>query len=121
MIEELGNAADVPSTGIPILLGVVFKSTGGQPLTQAPMKEGPYSENDFRRSAAFYGIPYHAPSVFPIGANPSRAVLWMQKNHPAHAKVRARALPGVFVVIATSASSTSWVISRLGSATAPTR
>ena len=39
------------------------------------------------RSAAFYGVPYRAPSVFPIAAqNPARAVLWMQEWHPAHAK-----------------------------------
>lgn len=86
MIEELGQRCGRAVNWHPILLGVVFKATGGQPLTMAPMK-GPYSENDFRRSAAFYGVPYNAPSVFPIaGQNPSRAVLWMQNNHPAHAK-----------------------------------
>jgi len=86
MIEEIGQRVNRAVHWHPILLGVVFKSTGGQPLTMAPMK-GPYSENDFRRSAAFYGIPYRAPSVFPIATqNPARAVLWMQERHPAHAK-----------------------------------
>ena len=86
MIEALGKRVNRAVNWHPILLGVVFKATGGQPLTMAPMK-GPYSENDFRRSAAFYGIPYQAPSVFPIAAqNPARAVLWMQEKHPAHAK-----------------------------------
>ena len=86
MIEALGQRVNRAVNWHPILLGVVFKSTGGQPLTMAPMK-GPYSENDFRRSAAFYGLPYKAPSVFPIaGQNPSRAVLWMQEKHPARAK-----------------------------------
>ncbi len=86
MIEGLGQRVNRAVNWHPILLGVVFKSTGGQPLTMAPMK-GPYSENDFRRSAAFYGVPYKAPSVFPIaGQNPARAVLWMQEKHPAHAK-----------------------------------
>lgn len=86
MIEALGQRVNRAVNWHPILLGVVFKSTGGQPLTMAPMK-GPYSENDFRRSAAFYGVPYRAPSVFPIaGQNPSRAVIWMQEKHPAHAK-----------------------------------
>ena len=86
MIEALGQRVNRAVNWHPILLGVVFKSTGGQPLTMAPMK-GPYSENDFRRSAAFYGIPYRAPSVFPIATqNPARAVLWMQEKHPAHAK-----------------------------------
>ena len=86
MIEALGQRVSRAVNWHPILLGVVFKATGGQPLTMAPMK-GPYSENDFRRSAAFYGITYQAPSVFPIAAqNPARAVLWMQEKHPAHAK-----------------------------------
>ncbi len=86
MIEALGQRVNRAVNWHPILLGVVFKSTGGQPLTMAPMK-GPYSENDFRRSAAFYGIPYRAPGVFPIATqNPARAVLWMQEKHPAHAK-----------------------------------
>ncbi len=86
MIEALGQRVSRAVNWHPILLGVVFKATGGQPLTMAPMK-GPYSENDFRRSAAFYGVPYRAPSVFPIATqNPARAVLWMQEKHPAHAK-----------------------------------
>ena len=86
MIEALGQRVSRAVNWHPILLGVVFKATGGQPLTMAPMK-GPYSENDFRRSAAFYGVPYNAPSVFPIATqNPARAVVWMQEKHPAHAK-----------------------------------
>ena len=86
MIEALGQRVNRAVNWHPILLGVVFKATGGQPLTMAPMK-GPYSENDFRRSAAFYGVPYNAPSVFPIAThNPARAVVWMQEKHPAHAK-----------------------------------
>ncbi len=86
MIEDVGHRVNRSVNWHPILLGVVFKATGGQPLTMAPMK-GPYSENDFRRSAAFYGVPYKAPSVFPIATqNPARAVLWMQEKHPAHAK-----------------------------------
>ena len=36
----------------PMLLGVVFKQTGAQPLTQVPVK-GPYSRRDFARSARF--------------------------------------------------------------------
>ncbi len=86
MIEALGQRVNRIVNWHPILLGVVFKATGGQPLTMAPMK-GPYSERDFRRSAAFYGVPYSAPSVFPIATqNPARAVLWTQERHPAHAK-----------------------------------
>ena len=86
MIEDMGQRCGRAVNWHPMLLGVVFKSTGGQPLTMAPMK-GPYSELDMRRSAAFYGVPFNMPSVFPIATqNPARAVLWMQQNHAAHAK-----------------------------------
>lgn len=86
MIEELGQRCGRTVNWHPMLLGVVFKTTGGQPLTMAPMK-GPYSERDMRRSAAFYGVPFNMPTVFPIATqNPARAVLWMQQKHPAHAK-----------------------------------
>ncbi len=86
MIEELGQRCGRSVNWHPILLGVVFKTTGGQPLTMAPMK-GPYSERDMRRSAAFYGVPFSMPSVFPIATqNPARAALWMQQKHPTHAK-----------------------------------
>ena len=86
MIEDLGQRCGRAVNWHPMLLGVVFKSTGGQPLTLAPMK-GPYSELDMRRSAAFYGVPFNMPSVFPIATqNPARAVLWMQQHHPAQAK-----------------------------------
>ena len=86
MIEDIGQRCGRAVNWHPMLLGVVFKSTGGQPLTMAPMK-GPYSALDMRRSAAFYGVPFNMPSVFPIATqNPARAVLWMQQNHPAQAK-----------------------------------
>ena len=86
MIEALGQRVNRAVNWHPILLGAVFKATGGQPLTMAPMK-GPYSEKDFRRSAAFYGVPFKTPSVFPISTqNPARGVLWMEQKHPAHAK-----------------------------------
>ena len=86
MIEALGQRCGRAVNWHPILLGVVFKSTGGQPLTMAPMK-GPYSARDMRRCAAFYDVPFHMPTMFPIATqNPARAALWMQQNHPAHAK-----------------------------------
>ena len=86
MIEALGQRCGRQVNWHPMLLGVVFKTTGGQPLTMAPMK-GPYSERDMRRSAAFYGVPFTMSTVFPIATqNPARAALWMQKKHPEHAK-----------------------------------
>jgi 2-hydroxychromene-2-carboxylate isomerase len=59
----------------PILLGAIFKHTGGQPLTQFAWK-GDYALHDFARSADFYGIPFKMPTNFPVNAvAPSRAIL----------------------------------------------
>ncbi len=66
----------------PMMLGVVFKQTGGVPLTQIPIK-GDYSRRDFTRSAAFHDVAFRMPSVFPISTQaPARIVLWLQQTHP---------------------------------------
>ena len=58
----------------PILLGVVFKVTGGVPLPSAPLK-GDYSRRDMERSARLFDIPFTLPSKFPIaGQSPSRVI-----------------------------------------------
>jgi 2-hydroxychromene-2-carboxylate isomerase len=65
----------------PFLLGVVFKKTGGVPLPEAPMK-GPYSVQDFERTARFHGIPFRYPPTFPIATQaPARAMLWITSAH----------------------------------------
>jgi 2-hydroxychromene-2-carboxylate isomerase len=61
----------------PVLLGVVFKSTGAVPLPMVPIK-GPYAIHDFERTARFHGIAYRRPEVFPISTQaPARAMLWV--------------------------------------------
>lgn len=82
----------------PILLGVVFKQTGAQPLTQVPVK-GPYSARDFARSARFHGVPFRMPAVFPIAAQaPSRVMLWAKRRDAAEGVRVARALYRAFFV-----------------------
>ncbi|WP_300454836.1 2-hydroxychromene-2-carboxylate isomerase [Accumulibacter sp.] len=49
----------------PILLGAVFRQTGGVPLTMVPLK-GEYSLRDFSRSARFLNLPYIHPPTFPL-------------------------------------------------------
>jgi 2-hydroxychromene-2-carboxylate isomerase len=67
----------------PILLGAVFKASGGTPLTEGYGPKARYSVRDFARSAAFVGVPYRHPSTFPIGAvTAARSVLWLQRHHP---------------------------------------
>jgi 2-hydroxychromene-2-carboxylate isomerase len=70
----------------PVLLGPVFKTSGGTPLTEGYGPKAEYSKHDFARSARFAGVPYRAPSRFPIGAvAAARAVLWLQQHAPEQA------------------------------------
>lgn len=82
----------------PILLGVVFKSTGGKPLPQVPMK-GEYAQRDFVRSAKFWDVEFRQPSNFPIsGVAPSRAFYWMEQKNPSQAPAVAQALYRAYFV-----------------------
>ena len=64
----------------PMLLGIVFKTTGSQPLTSVPIK-GDYAKRDMERSARFHGVAFRLPSKFPIATQaPARIVLW-QREH----------------------------------------
>lgn len=82
----------------PFLLGVVFKSTGGKPLPEIPLK-GDYAKRDFARSAAFHGVPFKMPSNFPIsGVAPSRAFYWMDQKNPSRAVEVAKALLHAYFV-----------------------
>jgi len=62
----------------PILLGVVFRESGGVPLTMtAPIKSN-YYLHDFSRSARYMGIPYTHPANFPIATqHAARAYYWL--------------------------------------------
>lgn len=76
----------------PILLGVIFKITGRQPLPTIPLK-GSYSKHDFARTARLFGVPYKAPSKFPVaGQVPSRAFYWVGDRDPVLARTLAQAL-----------------------------
>lgn len=76
----------------PILLGAVFKVTGGQPLPSVPLK-AEYARRDLERSARLLGVAYRPPSRFPIAATaPSRAFYWVSDSDSALAKRLAQAL-----------------------------
>ena len=64
----------------PILLGVVFKVTGGVPLPSAPLK-GDYSRRDMERCARLFKIPFKLPSKFPIaGQSPARVIYSLESQ-----------------------------------------
>jgi 2-hydroxychromene-2-carboxylate isomerase len=75
-----------------MLLGPVFKMTGGAPLTAIPLK-GDYSKRDFVRSARFHKVAFRMPDNFPINTVAAcRAFYWVNDRDPAKAKALAKAL-----------------------------
>lgn len=92
-IDALAARHGHPVNWRPLLLGVVFKHTGGAPLTQLPLK-GDYSKRDFQRSARFHGIhDFRMPAVFPIASQaPARIVLWAKAGEDAAGAIVAKAL-----------------------------
>ncbi|MEF8730234.1 MAG: 2-hydroxychromene-2-carboxylate isomerase [Accumulibacter sp.] len=76
----------------PILLGVVFRQTGGAPLTSIPLK-GAYSLHDFARSARFLDVPYEHPKHFPLSTqHAARAYYWLHDQDCAVARMFAHAV-----------------------------
>lgn len=76
----------------PLLLGAVFKETGGQPLTHVPLK-GDYTLRDVPRCAREHGIPVKMPDPFPFAAIAAcRAFYWLEREDPAKARALAKAL-----------------------------
>ncbi len=63
----------------PMLLGAVFKVTGGRPLTELHASKSGYAVHDFARSARFAGLPFKMPTVFPLATvTAARAMVWLQ-------------------------------------------
>ena len=76
----------------PILLGVVFQTTGSAPLTLQHAAKAEYYKVDFARSARFMGIPYQLPSKFPLATqNAARAYYWLHGEDCATARAFAHA------------------------------
>lgn len=76
----------------PILLGVVFQQTGGQPLLNIPLKGG-YARHDLARSARLLGLPFQLPADFPfMSVAACRAFYWLHDRDPAKAVSLAKAL-----------------------------
>jgi 2-hydroxychromene-2-carboxylate isomerase len=79
-IDELAQKYGRTVNWHPVLLGVLFKSTGTAPLPLIPIK-GAYSVHDMERTARFHQIPYAKPSVLPIATQgAARAMLWIRNE-----------------------------------------
>jgi 2-hydroxychromene-2-carboxylate isomerase len=80
-IEELAARHGRRVAINPTLLGVIFRTTGGVPLTELVPPKASYFAHDFERSARFAGVPFRHPSVFPIPTvNAARAFLCLQER-----------------------------------------
>jgi 2-hydroxychromene-2-carboxylate isomerase len=97
-IDELASRHGRGVTWRPILLGAVFKLTGGQPLPTIPLK-GSYAAHDLSRSARLLKIPFKLPAKFPISSTaPARAFYWTGDRDAALAKRLAVALYHAYFV-----------------------
>jgi 2-hydroxychromene-2-carboxylate isomerase len=104
LAEDFERRIGRPLKWRPMLLGPVFKVTGGSPLTEIPVK-GDYSKRDFPRSARFHGVPYAHPARFPIGTVAAlRAFYWLDDRDPMKARALARALYRAYFVDGTDIS-----------------
>jgi 2-hydroxychromene-2-carboxylate isomerase len=85
-IEELAARYGRRVAFKPTLLGVIFRTTGGVPLTELVPPKSRYFVHDFERSARFAGVPFRQPSAFPISTvGAARAFLWLQSRDEAMA------------------------------------
>ena len=85
-IEDIAARHGREVTWRPILLGAVFKVTGGQPLPSIPLK-GDYAKRDLERSARLLNLPFKQPTRFPIASTaPARAFYYVYNKDPAAAK-----------------------------------
>jgi 2-hydroxychromene-2-carboxylate isomerase len=76
----------------PILLGAIFKSTGGRPLKELGLK-WEYSRHELARAARRHNFPFVVPERFPFAAvAASRAFYWLEATDPGHAAPFARAV-----------------------------
>ncbi|MCL2635325.1 MAG: 2-hydroxychromene-2-carboxylate isomerase [Betaproteobacteria bacterium] len=83
----------------PILLGVIFQSTGSHPPAGDDSAKARYITRDFHHSARFMGVPYRPPSRFPLPTQAAaRAYYWLHDRDGALARQFAHAVYRAFFV-----------------------
>jgi 2-hydroxychromene-2-carboxylate isomerase len=75
----------------PLLLIMVFKATGGAPISSSKPKWD-YAKRDLARAARLHNIPFTLSEPFPFsGTAATRAFYWIERDHPAAAHRFAKA------------------------------
>lgn len=83
----------------PILLGVIFQTTGARPPAEGDGSKAKYVLHDFHRSARHLGIPYRPPTRFPLPTqNAARAYYWLHGQDCTLARQFAHAVYRAFFV-----------------------
>lgn len=91
-IDEVAKLYERAVVWKPVLLGVVFKTTGNVPLLDQPLK-GDYVKRDLARTARLLGVDFRLPGSFPFAAvAPSRLFYWLAQDDPARANAYAKAV-----------------------------
>ncbi|MFN3461118.1 MAG: 2-hydroxychromene-2-carboxylate isomerase [Oceanibaculum sp.] len=91
-IDEVAKLYERAVVWKPVLLGVVFKTTGNVPLLDQPLK-GDYVKRDLARTARLLGADFRLPGSFPFAAvAPSRLFYWLAQDDPARANAYAKAV-----------------------------
>jgi 2-hydroxychromene-2-carboxylate isomerase len=76
----------------PVLLGVIFKTTGMSPLVSQALR-GPYHKRDMERSARKHGTKFALPDSFPFNSvYQCRIYYWLLQSDVAQAKAYAHAV-----------------------------
>ena len=93
-----------------VLLGAIFKVTGGAPLPMLPLK-GEYAARDMPRSARFHAVPFSLPANFPIATQAAaRAFYWLSDQDAALGRRFAQAAYRAYFVDGTDISAPQAVI-----------
>lgn len=82
-IDALAQKYGRPVNWHPVLLGPMFKTTGGAPFPSIPIK-GDYALRDIERTARLHNIPFKLPQPFPMPTQlAARAMLWIGQTQGA--------------------------------------
>ncbi len=91
-IDEIADANGRRVNWKPILLGPIFKATGGSSPVSYPAK-GKYSIHDCERMARFMDLPWKMPENFPIfSVAAARAFYWVEGKDSDQARLLAKSL-----------------------------